>query len=95
MNLNKKVAIFVEVMNLYVRGKFKSDRSFGNFFGFELNDFLQVKIINVVDNPFDLYMSDVDFRGHGKEVNDLVGHEFSVIAGLIFHQLFGLVLEVL
>ena len=95
MDLNKKITIWIKIMNLRSRRKFVPYRSFWDLLSLELNNFLQIKIVNVVNNPFDFKMCNIKFRCHGKKMYDLVSEEFGIILRVEFHYLISLILKVL
>lgn len=53
----------------------------------KLHDFLQVDVSDVVHDPLDLDVVDVDARGHAEVVHDLIGHQLHVLPRLAHHHL--------
>lgn len=53
----------------------------------ELHDFLQVNVSDIIHDPLDLDVVDVDAGSHAEVVHDLIGHQLHVLSWLTHHHL--------
>lgn len=86
IELCEVVSIGDGVEDLILGRESKFDESSGHFAHFELHNFLEIDIAQIVHNPFDLHMVDVYSGSHVEVVHDFVGHEPHVLLRVFLHK---------
>jgi hypothetical protein len=87
VELNEIVRLVIKLKSFIFRWKAVFDKSARNIGIGKLHNFLKIDMPNIIHNPLDFNVVDVDTRGHAQIVYDLVGHELYILSRLTHHHL--------
>ena len=87
IHLHKFMRLMIKLQSLILRREAIFDESFRYFATREFHNFLKIDISNIIHNPFNLDMIDIDARGHAQVMHYFVRHQFHIVSWLTYHHL--------